>query len=369
MIIERVRHILRFIGPYPYNPTLIFAFFYAVFFSRFIPLVQQESPGPERWKLAIAAFVLAALPSFFFAASAYLFQRFRIWSNRSLLLYIFEVAAAQSTLFITSPALHYVMGKRADGQFQTLGILTPGLFLGALFFAVVGLALLHRAERNIVLRLVSADELVHRLESDREELVKSDEELRQQTSQFLHDRVQSDLMVVAMKLKSIQGQSTPEVDAVIAKAIARLENTRMSDLRNLVQILTPNFESGDIKDVLRLLSDQYSTSLKVSFNVDDEIQLLDENQRLGVFRIIEQALLNALVHGPAEKVHISLAISGGKSVHLSITDDGPGVDLSTSKPGVGTAIIDSWVSILKGSRKIHSQPGAGYNLKVNFELR
>jgi signal transduction histidine kinase len=369
LILERARHALKFFGPYQYNPTLIFAFFYAVFFSRFIPLIQQESPGPERWKLAIAAFILAALPSFFFAAAAYLFQRYRVWSNKSLLLYILEVSVAQSTLFITSPVLHYVMGERADGQFQTLGILSPSLFLSALFFALVGLALLHRAERNIISRLVEADELVLRLESDREELVKSDEELRQQTSQFLHDRVQSDLMVVAMKLKSIQGQSTPEVDAAITKAIARLENTRMFDLRNLVQVLTPNFESGDIKDVLLLLSDQYSSSLKVTFKIDDEVELLDENQRLGVFRIAEQALLNALVHGPAENVHISIAISGGKSVQLSITDDGPGADLSSSKPGVGTAIIDSWVSILKGSRKIHSQPGSGYNLKVNFELQ
>jgi signal transduction histidine kinase len=215
-------------------------------------------------------------------------------------------------------------------------------------------------------RLIKADDLVRRLEFDREELIKSDEELRRQTSQFLHDRVQSDLMVVAMKLKSIQEESSAEVNTVIAKAIARLENTRTSDLRNLVQILTPNFEGSSLEEVLKLLIEQYSSNFKVSLEVSNNVNSLDENQQLGIFRISEQALLNSLVHGPAKNVHIAIKSTPANLMRLSISDDGPGMELSKARPGVGTAIIDSWVSILHGSRKISSEPNKGYEVEIEF---
>jgi hypothetical protein len=44
------------------------------------------------------------------------------------------------------------------------------------------------------------------------------------------------------------------------------------------------------------------------------------------------------------------------------------VDLETNNFGMGYAVIDSWVSILKGRREIHSSPGNGYKLEVNFSI-
>lgn len=311
---------------------------------------------------------LAGLPSFFFAGTAYLFQRYRTWSNTNFLFYLTELAVAECTIFICNPVIIKLLGPEYQKHFQAPLTLTPGLFFGSLFIGVCALALLHTAERSIMERLIKADELVRRLEFDREELIKSDEELRRQTSQFLHDRVQSDLMVVAMKLKSIQDESSPEVNMVIAKAIARLENTRSSDLRNLVQILTPNFEGSSLEEVLMLLIEQYSANFNVSLDVSNSVNSLDENQQLGIFRISEQALLNSLVHGPAKNVHISIKSTPADLIRLSISDDGPGMALSKAKPGVGTAIIDSWVSILQGSRKINSEPNKGYQVEIEFPL-
>jgi signal transduction histidine kinase len=225
---------------------------------------------------------------------------------------------------------------------------------------------MHQAERTISDRLNLANKLVGKLESERQSLIQSDETLRRQTSQFLHDRVQSDLMVVGMKLKSISGQVSPEINEVIKRAIQRLENTRASDLRDLIQILTPNLDAGSLHSALDVLLEQYRTNLDVSVQIDEESEKLESEMLLGIFRIVEQAVLNALVHGPASRVQISVNTSADGVTEILVTDDGPGTVSEDVAAGVGTAIIDSWVGILNGTKEVDSAPGHGYRLKVTF---
>jgi signal transduction histidine kinase len=251
-------------------------------------------------------------------------------------------------------------------EYEASITLTPGFFLGSLIMVLVSLAIMHRAERTIVNRLFLADQLVTKLKMDREDLIKADEAVRDQTSRFLHDRVQSDLMVVGMKLRSVAGKSSEEVNEVIDRAISRLENTRTSDLKNLVQILAPNFQAGGLVSAIDNLLEQYRTTMEVSVVIDKETEELESKVLLGIFRIIEQSILNALVHGPASKVQIEIATNSSGISMLAISDDGPGVLIEDVSSGVGTAIIDSWVGILNGIKEIDSAPGHGYRLQVTF---
>jgi signal transduction histidine kinase len=251
-------------------------------------------------------------------------------------------------------------------RIETAVTASINIYLASLALALTALALMHRAERSISNRSNEADELVSRLESDREELVNSGEELRRHTSQFLHDRVQSDLMVIGMNLKSVSGKSSPEVDEALDKASELLERIRTSDIRNLVQILSPNFEVGGLSGALNQLNSQYLKIMDVAVNIEIETEKLEPKQLLGIFRIVEQALLNSLIHGPAEKASVTVVDTGTKDITLIVSDNGPGIGLEERKFGVGSAVIDSWVSILKGRKEINSSPGNGYKLEVIF---
>jgi signal transduction histidine kinase len=240
------------------------------------------------------------------------------------------------------------------------------IFIASLILSLCALALMHRAERKIFERLEKADDLVEQLKADREELVNLDEAIRRQTSSFLHDRVQSDLMVVGMMLKSIQGTATDEINEVIDRAIARLENTRSADLKNIIQILSPNFEIGGLKSSIESLIKQYESNMTVLIHIDEGSEQLDSLNLLGAYRIIEQGLLNAFVHGPAKNVFFSISTDLTGKTEIVISDDGPGTDLEFVESGVGTAVIDSWVGILEGKKTVNAVPGHGYRLVVNF---
>lgn len=361
-----LRKLVKLIGPYPYNPYLIFLFSFALYFSRFIPVVSYLPAGYERFRAGGIIIVASAIPGTIFSIGAILLRKFRSWSSENAFFYILEVAFFH---FLNLLYLHFIstdlmayLGHSREALFE----LSPSVFVFSLILVLVAVALMHQAERKIRDRLDLATKLVGKLEIERENLIHSDESLRHHTSQFLHDRVQSDLMVVGVKLKSISGQSSTEVNDVIERAILRLENTRSSDLRNLIQILTPNLEAGTLSSAIDVLLEQYRNTMQVSLDVDVATEALETDTKLGVFRIVEQSILNSLVHGPANRVQISVRADDGRLAEIVIADDGPGIATENSSPGVGTAIIDSWVSILCGVKEVNSAPGHGYRLHIRF---
>jgi len=365
-VIQRLKRFLGFFGPYPYNPYLIFLFFFAFFFSRFVSLVADTPAGPERWRAGGIIILIALIPGSVFAVSAVLLQRYRFWSSSSLFLYVLEVTTAMLVLELYSPIVNPILEKMFEYRYVAPISLSINIFIATLILALTTLALMHKSERVIIERLENADELVEQLKADREELVNLDEAIRRQTSTFLHDRVQSDLMVVGMKLKSIQGTASDEVNEVIDRAIARLENTRSADLKNIIQVLSPNFEAGGLKSSIESLIKQYESSMAVLIQVDEVSEQLESLNLLGAYRIIEQGLLNAFVHGPAKNVLVSVSTDSAGNTEVLISDDGPGTDLDFVDLGVGTAVIDSWVGILEGKKTVDTVPGHGYRLVVNF---
>jgi signal transduction histidine kinase len=326
----------------------------------------EEPQGLERYKAAFFILLLSIPPALSFASLAYLFARYRFWSDKSLVVYILEVAFAQSFQFLYFPVTRPILVERFDYDFPPALTLTPGLFIGSIMLSLFALYVMHRAERSITDRLHQANLLVKQLKADREELVNLDEAIRRQTSTFLHDRVQSDLMVVGMKLKSIQGGSSAEVNEVIDRAIARLEETRSADLKNLIQVLSPNFEAGGLKGSIESLIKQYESNMAISVQVDSASEDLDALHLLGAYRILEQGLLNSFIHGPAKSVFVSIGTNSGGRTEITVSDDGPGTDLDFIESGVGTALIDSWVDILGGKKTVETVPGHGYLLRVVF---
>ena len=366
MIISKVRKLFKYIGPYPYNPYLLFLFFFSFYFSRYIRVVGYLPAGPERWRAGGLVLLASAVPAIIFSFGSILLSRFRFWSSESTFLYILEVGFFQYLNLLYLPLINKFLQKKLNYFDQTIIALSKNIFIASLVLVLIALAMMHQAERKISERLSLANKLVDKLENERAELVHSEETLRQQTSQFLHDRVQSDLMVVGMKLRSISGHSTPEVNAVIERAIERLENTRAADLKNLIQILTPNLDAGTLSSALDTLMEQYQQSMSVIHRVDADSENLETEIKLGIYRIIEQALLNSLIHGPAQQVQIDVTTSVSGITKVNVADDGPGATLAGVSPGIGSAIIDSWVGILGGQRSIETLPGHGYRLEVEF---
>jgi nitrate/nitrite-specific signal transduction histidine kinase len=106
------------------------------------------------------------------------------------------------------------------------------------------------------------------------------------------------------------------------------------------------------------------TSMQVLVHIDAATEALKPEIRLDIFRIVEQSVFNSLVHGPASRFRININTDPTGATEILVSNDGLGLSIEEVKPGVGSAIIDSWLGILNGSKEIDTISGHGYQIKV-----
>ncbi|MGN6494751.1 MAG: sensor histidine kinase [Agriterribacter sp.] len=93
---------------------------------------------------------------------------------------------------------------------------------------------------------------------------------------------------------------------------------------------------------------------------------LTHEQKLVLYRIIQEQLNNIIKHAAAKKVTITLSLDAIEQVHLIIHDNGRGFDQSKVKAGIGLRNITSRIQALKGHVDIQSIPGLGCKLTASF---
>lgn len=356
----------RYLGPFPVNPLLAFLFSFAYYFAHVNGLLSGFLGARDLIPYLPIAFFLAVCFGAITGAMAYLLERLHPIQSRNLGLYILEVAVIATTLTLISRLFTFTLADSLDLDLSEIWNITPlGLLINVPVYLIV-LSLLHQSERLIRLRLGRASSQISKLKSDRKLLVESDEEIRRQVAQYLHDRVQSDLMVAVIQLRALNHKSDQERESEIESIFEKLERLRSVDLSKLSQILAPNFSMGGLSGSLEMLIEQYSQNFETSLAVDPDLGDIDDSAMLGIYRIIEQALLNAITHGPAANVAIEVKRERPEIVHVRVRDDGPGAD--STHVGVGTTIIDSWVDQMNGEKEIVTAPGQGYELLVKLRI-
>ena len=93
------------------------------------------------------------------------------------------------------------------------------------------------------------------------------------------------------------------------------------------------------------ISDAAATRLRAS----DDI-----SRATGIYRICEQGLLNAAVHGHATECAIQVRLDGRDEFVLEIQDNGVGLPPSPGEPGMGSTLISAWTETLGGHWTLES---------------
>jgi signal transduction histidine kinase len=87
-----------------------------------------------------------------------------------------------------------------------------------------------------------------------------------------------------------------------------------------------------------------------------------------VYRIVQEALNNAIKHAHAREILVMIDGSESKQLCLSISDDGvgfvPGPSEETQMGGFGMKTMRARAATLSGSLKVISAPGKGTTIEV-----
>jgi signal transduction histidine kinase len=90
---------------------------------------------------------------------------------------------------------------------------------------------------------------------------------------------------------------------------------------------------------------------------DESIDSLPEEHRTCIYRLVQEAVNNAVRHANARTVEVSVR-KERQQVNVTVQDDGPGFDTRFMR-GLGLLGMEERVRRLGGRLKISSKPGRG----------
>jgi len=359
---ENLRKFRDYLGPYDYRAGFIYFSILIYNLSNLRSFTFNYEFGLERihfFIIGLLIYVITGLPLYLTLRLLQVFWRSR---RKSFSLYLIELWVGSFISLIAVKAGQQVLIP----LFKTENFLVSGIFVGELItrflFALVFVAITHNRLRTLGVELERTSQLNEQLNARYSQLIDSDEEIRTHASQLLHDRIQSKLMLSGAKLTRISEVLTEEGKLGVLPVIKELEQIRSIDVREVSQLLTPNLAGEGLIGSCENLCREYQPEITFTIEISQEVEELEEETKLGLYRIIEQAVINSIKHGPAANVRISLERSSGDKQLLTVEDDGPGAKADGS--GTGTVIINAWISKLGGRKEIESRPGSGYTLRV-----
>jgi PAS domain S-box-containing protein len=183
----------------------------------------------------------------------------------------------------------------------------------------------------------------------------------------LHDNVCQILSTAKLYLSMAGKNGEPE--SLLAKS-GDLIHTSIQEIRNLSHKLTaPSLGKKSLVDsVSELLEDLRSaTGLKVNFVRDEKADEAGPDQKLAIFRIVQEQLNNIVKHAGATVVDVSLK-KNNESIELIIKDNGRGFATDTDKKGIGLNNMEGRVKAFSGRLNIISSEGNGCTVEAVFPV-
>lgn len=350
---DRIRLRRIILGPWPFAPLPIIVLGWLSYFNRTIIVSGLSAEATRSFvPLVIEGAIVGAFVVGIAVSPMVVYNRLHPGAVPSRGVYVAVIALVGAIASVAQVASRYVVSDRVTGQglFESIPLALVVNFVLLAFFAIA----LTNATGYFAYRIRRQTRLledqVHQLEGQRRLVVEADQRIRTEVASALHDDIQGALLRAVLRLNRMAASAPPENAEAMREVIADLEELRGEGVRSISRRLAPPIESIGISSALEDLAEAYRGSIEVTVAIDDAAREALTGWRdgqLAIYRIVEQALLNAAAHGHAETARVAIDAVDG-AVTLRVEDDGSGLD-APIVPGMGLAVVDAWIGITGGT--------------------
>lgn len=219
---------------------------------------------------------------------------------------------------------------------------------------------------------------VNRLKQEKEiqidltnKLINSQEDERKNISTELHDDLGQNLLVVKNRLMLADRDKTFEEN--ISEVLGILDGS-IQDVSNISHLLHPSeLEELGLSQAIEsmIYRIKSASNLKIINNLISLDEYFSSEEKINVFRIIQEAFNNILKHAHATEVILSSKMNGNNLV-ISVSDNGAGFVNSNktekdNRPHIGLKGMKERALMLRGVLTINSVPGSGTTLLIEFK--
>ena len=242
-----------------------------------------------------------------------------------------------------------------------------GITLTALLAVFISGMLVNLRERRL------ADAKLKRLT---QRVFDAQEEERGRVARELHDGISQILVGVRYALDTARrklDRGEPGAEKPLGKGIASLAEA-IAEVRRISRDLRPGvLDDLGLGPALKTLTEAFEarTGIATSFNTVVFRNRMDEDGKIALYRIAQEALTNIERHAGASRVVVDLR-GHRKGATLRITDNGVGLGRLARDPasggGLGLRNMQERVEQLGGQLRIESAPGGGTTIDATVPL-
>jgi two-component system sensor histidine kinase UhpB len=205
-------------------------------------------------------------------------------------------------------------------------------------------------------------------------LLTAQEDERHRLARDLHDGVGQTVAAIALNLDAAEG-ALRNGDVDVASALwsvqraQRLAGFALDEARGVaVRLRPPRLAEAGLVAAIRELADRSATFVAVA--ADPSLArpgLLPLDTEVEVFRIVQEALANALRHAATDKLWIDLRTAAGR-LEVEVGDNGIGFERRHRETGLGLAGMAERATAIGGELSIQSIAGSGTRVRLQVEL-
>lgn len=241
----------------------------------------------------------------------------------------------------------------ADNLRRTLELTFAVTFIGGVILALLTIAFTLRLERELDLRRADLQELSTLL-------LRAQENERRALARELHDEVGQSLSAILMETENAACADHRDQVGEHLASIRTLAERTISQVRDLALLLRPSMlDDLGLAPALNWHARETSkrTGRNVVVSADEAIDDLPDEHRTCIYRLVQEAVNNAVRHASARTVEVAVR-KERRAVDVTVQDDGAGFDTRFVR-GLGILGMEERVRRLGGSLKIRSEPGRG----------
>ena len=180
----------------------------------------------------------------------------------------------------------------------------------------------------------------------------------------IHDAVGQSLSSVLLRIKMIRAHTDSDDMLRSLQELETIVTDSLTEVRRISRVLRPvALEThGLIPGLERLCeSAQEHTGIQCHFMGRWERSCFSRREELLIYRIVQEALTNAFLHGRAKNAHVAVS-AAGRCFVLSVRDDGCGFDTKKNARGIGLRGMAERAGMLGGRLHVRSRPGCGTHI-------
>jgi signal transduction histidine kinase len=178
-----------------------------------------------------------------------------------------------------------------------------------------------------------------------------------------------------MDISSLQRKSNVEPSELTDRTDKMLElvNSSIQTVKRIATELRPGIlDDLGLFSAMEWLVEEFQkrTKIKCQLDIEGEIDLIDNEVSIAVFRIFQETLTNITRHSHATHTKVKIWCSDNELM-MDVEDNGKGISIGELNSSMSLGIIGmrERVNILRGKFAVFGDPGKGTKVHVKIPLR